>query len=85
MEDRIRQQAYFMWVDNGRTGDATYFWLAAEREVGAAIEKETAAVREDAGADSQATVQRLARRVNALVLLESEPEPDERALGIAAE
>jgi hypothetical protein len=69
MEDRIRQRAYFLWLDNDRTGDATYFWLAAEREVLAEIEKEATT----------------ARRVNALVLLESGSDREQPELGVAAE
>jgi hypothetical protein len=69
MEDRIRQRAYFLWLDNDRTGDATSFWLAAEREVLAEIEKEATT----------------ARRVNALVLLESGSDREQPELGIAAE
>lgn len=83
MEDRIREHAYFLWINNGRIGDANYFWLAAEQEILAAAEKET--VLDAAPAVPQSAAQRIARRVNALVLLEIEPDREESVLGVAAE
>ncbi len=85
MEDRIRQYAYFLWLDNNRTGDATVFWLAAERKVLAEVEKEAAAVVEDTRLSPQSAAHRLARRVNALVLLESGADREAPELGVAAE
>jgi DUF2934 family protein len=73
LEDRIRQRAYFLWLDGSGAGDATYYWLIAEREVSAEVAleaatalqlAETAAKPPPESADHQ-----LARRVNALVQL----------------
>ena len=85
MEDRIREQAYFLWLANNCTGDATCFWLAAEREVLAEVEKEAAEAVEDAQASPLSATHRSARRVNALVLLEAESDRNEPELGVAAE
>jgi Protein of unknown function (DUF2934) len=85
MEDRIRQHAYFLWLDNNRTGDATSFWLAAERAVLAEVEQEAVTALQQAQAAAESAARQLARRVNALVLLESGSAREEPELGIAAE
>jgi Protein of unknown function (DUF2934) len=64
LEDRIRERAYFLWLDASEAGDATYFWLIAEREVLAQVAVEAAARLNPESAEQQS-----ARRVNALVQL----------------
>jgi len=64
LEDRIRQRAYFLWLDDAAGGNPTYFWLIAEREVLAEIAMQAAAKPNGESAE-----QREARRVNALVQL----------------
>jgi hypothetical protein len=64
LEDRIRERAYFLWLDASEAGDATYFWLIAEREVLAQVAVEAAARLNLESAEQQS-----ARRVNALVQL----------------
>ena len=73
LEDRIRERAYFLWLDASKAGDANYFWLTAEREVLAQVAIEaatnpqlpqTAAKRSPEIGEHQS-----ARRVNALVQL----------------
>ncbi|MEZ5785286.1 MAG: hypothetical protein R3D62_02090 [Xanthobacteraceae bacterium] len=79
LEDRVRQRAYFMWLDSDRGLDSTVCWLAAEREVLAEAEREAAASSPGLAAHQ------MARRVNALLLLESGPDDGEADLGVAAE
>lgn len=80
LQDRIRQHAYFLWISGGGAGDETHFWLIAEREVLAEVAMESAAAFQlaeatqspEAAKPSPGTAaHRLARRVNALVLLDS--------------
>lgn len=66
LEDRIRERAYFLWLDASKAGDATYFWLIAEREVLAQVAMEAAAKSTPESAEHQS-----ARRVNALVQLDA--------------
>ncbi len=33
MEDKIRQRAYELWEQSGKTGSEMDFWLQAEREI----------------------------------------------------
>ena len=35
LEDKIRQRAYELWEQNGKTGSEMDYWLRAEREIGA--------------------------------------------------
>jgi hypothetical protein len=32
-QDRVRERAYFVWLDAGGAGPADRFWLQAEREI----------------------------------------------------
>jgi hypothetical protein len=46
LEYHIRERAYEIWNANGRTdGEAEQHWLAAEREVLAAVQAETPAAK----------------------------------------
>lgn len=85
LEDRIRQRAYYMWLDGGGGLDSTSYWLTAEREVLADTEREAAAVSPRMDADLDPAAHSLARRVNALVLLESGSGGDAADIGVAAE
>lgn len=85
VEDRIRERAYFMWLDSDRGLDSTVFWLAAEREVLAEVEREAATASRRAEASPETTAGRMARRVNALLLLESGSGREEADIGVAAE
>ena len=33
LEDKIRQRAYELWEQSGKTGSEMDFWLQAEREI----------------------------------------------------
>jgi hypothetical protein len=73
LEDRIRERAYFLWLDASKAGDATYFWLIAEREVLAQVAIEAATTLQLPQAASKQGPEigehQAARRVNALVQL----------------
>ena len=84
-EDRIRQHAYFLWLDSGGAGDPNYFWLTAELDVLAEVGMESATDFQHTGASGESAAHRLARRVNALVLLESVPDPEAAEAALAAE
>ena len=79
LEDRIRQRAYFLWLNGGGAGDETHFWLIAEREVAEVAMESAIAFQLAEASQSAATAKpspgeaahRLARRVNALVLLDT--------------
>ncbi|MGA8155880.1 MAG: DUF2934 domain-containing protein [Rhodoplanes sp.] len=79
MEDRIRERAYFLWLDASKAGDATYFWLIAEREVLAQVAMEAAAKPTPEPAERQST-----RRVNALVQLDAGANREQAALDVIA-
>lgn len=79
LEDRIRERAYFLWLDASEAGDATYFWLIAEREVLAQVAMEAAAKLNPESAEHQS-----ARRVNALVQLASGASREQAALDVVA-
>ena len=34
LEDKIRQRAYELWEQSGKTGSEMDFWLQAEQEIG---------------------------------------------------
>ena len=68
LEDRIRQRAYFLWLDGTGAGDDIHFWLIAEREVLAGVAMEAAVAYQLAEATEKPNP---AQRVNALVLLKS--------------
>ena len=76
LEDRIRQHAYFLWLDNAGAGNDVYFWLAAENQILAEVAMEAETARQLAEATARLDP---ARRVNALVLLESESDCDQAA------
>jgi hypothetical protein len=93
LESRIRQRAYFLWLSGGGAGDETHFWLIAEREVLVEVAMESAAAFELAEATQLAeaakpspgsAAHRLARRVNALVLLDSGSNCEQVAYVFAA-
>ena len=63
LEDRIRQRAYFLWLDGTGAGDDIHFWLIAEREVLAGVAMEAAAAYQLAEATAKPHP---AQRVNAL-------------------
>lgn len=84
MEDeRIRQRAYFLWLDDSETDDATHFWLIAEREVLAEIAMEAATALQLAEAaakpNPESAKHQLARRVNALVQLAPDASAEQAA------
>lgn len=87
LEDRIRERAYFLWLDASKAGDATYFWLIAEREVLAEAAVQTATAREIAEAEAKpdrlSPENQEARRVNALVQLAPGATHDQIAAGLA--
>ncbi|MEZ5889596.1 MAG: DUF2934 domain-containing protein [Xanthobacteraceae bacterium] len=84
LEDRIRERAYFLWLDASKAGDATYFWLIAEREVLAqvAIEAATNLQLPQAAAKRSPGIgeHQSARRVNALVQLAPGKSREQTAL-----
>jgi hypothetical protein len=73
LEDRIRERAYFLWLDASEAGDAAYFWLTAEREVLAQVAIEAAMLPQlpqaAAKRGPETGERQAARRVNALVQL----------------
>jgi len=79
LEDRIRERAYFLWLDASEAGDATYFWLIAEREVSAQVAMEAAAKPNPESAERPST-----RRVNALVQLDAGSSREQVALDVIA-
>lgn len=79
LEDRIRERAYFLWLDASEAGDATYFWLIAEREVLAQAAMEAAARPIPESAERPST-----RRVNALVQLDAGSGREQPALDVIA-
>ena len=76
LEDRIRQRAYFLWLDDGGSGNDIYFWLIAEGQVLAEVAGEAETARQIAAAEPELSS---ARRVNALILLESDSNCEEAA------
>ncbi len=78
LEDRIRERAYFLWLDASEAGDATYFWLIAEREVLAQVAMEVAA-KPNPESERQST-----RRVNALVQLDAGANREQDVLDVIA-
>jgi hypothetical protein len=83
--DRIRQRAYFLWVSGGGAGDETHFWLTAEREVLAEVAMDSATVFQRAEATAKPSpISAVARRVNALVQLDSCSNCEQTAFGLAA-
>jgi hypothetical protein len=78
LEDRIRERAYFLWLDASKAGDATYFWLTAEREVLAQVAMEAA---EKPNPESE---RQSARRVNALVQLDAGANREQAVLDVIA-
>ncbi|MFO1097057.1 MAG: DUF2934 domain-containing protein [Xanthobacteraceae bacterium] len=87
LEDLIRQRAYFLWLDDSGSTDATYFWLIAEREVMAEVAAQSATARERAEvaapANRRSGENQEARRVNALVQLSPDAPYEQTATGIA--
>ena len=87
LEDLIRQRAYFLWLDDSASTDATYFWLIAEREVMAEVAAHAATAGERAEAAAPANRRsgenQEARRVNALVQLSPDAPYEQTATGIA--
>ena len=87
LEDLIRQRAYFLWLDDSASTDATYFWLIAEREVMAEVAAQAATARERAEAAAPANRRsgenQEARRINALVQLSPDAPYEHAATGIA--
>ncbi len=87
LEDLIRQRAYFLWLDDSASTDATYFWLIAEREVMAEVAAQAATAREPAEAAAQANRQsgerQEPRRINALVQLAPDATYEQTATGLA--
>ncbi len=75
LEDRIRQRAYFLWLDSAG-GDHIQFWLVAESQVSAEVAMESTTARQLAEATAKPNP---ARRVNALVLLESDSDCEQAA------
>ena len=85
LEDRIRERAYFQWLNNAEAGEwlnnaeagdaRPHFWLIAEREVLAEVAMESATAFQFAEAaakrNPKSAEHQLARRVNALVQLDS--------------
>ena len=86
LEDRIRQRAYFLWLDSAGVGEDIHFWLVAESQVLAevAMESTTASRLAEATAEPnpESAERQLARRVNALVLLESDSDSEQAAFGL---
>lgn len=76
LQDRIRQHAYFLWISGGGAGDEIHFWLLAEREVLAEVAMNSPAAFQPTKANAKRSPRsaehRLTRRVNALVLLDSD-------------
>ena len=87
LEDLIRQRAYFLWLDDSASTDATYFWLIAEREVMAEVAAQAATARERAQAAAPASrpsgENKEPRRINALVQLAPDAPYEQTATGIA--
>lgn len=87
LEELIRQRAYFLWLDDSASNDATYFWLIAEREVMAEVAAQAATAREHAEAAAPANRRsgenQEPRRVNALVQLATGATYEQTATGIA--
>jgi len=88
LEDRIRERAYFQWLNNAEAGDATHFWLIAEREVLAEVAMESATAFQFAEAaakrNPESAEHQLARRVNALVQLDSGANREQAGFGLVA-
>ena len=85
LEDRIRQRAYFLWVSGAGAGDETHFWLIAERVVLAEVAMESSTVFQRAEATAKPSpISAVARRVNALVQLDSCSNCEQTAFGLAA-
>lgn len=76
LEDRIRRRAYFLWLDRGGAGNDVYFWLIAEGQVLAELAVEAETTRQIAAAEAELSP---ARRVNALILLETDSNCEEAA------
>jgi len=77
LEDRIRRHAYFLWLDGGGgAGDDVCFWLIAEGQVLAEVAVEAETARQITAAEAELSP---ARRVNALILLESDSNCEEAA------
>jgi len=76
LEDRIRRRAYFLWIDSGGAGDDVYFWLIAEGQVLAEVAVEAETARQITATEPELSP---ARRVNALILLESDSNCEEAA------
>lgn len=79
LEDRIRERAYFLWLDDSKAGDATYYWLIAEREVLAQVALEAAAKPNLKSAERPSS-----RRVNALVQLDAGSSREQAVLDVIA-
>ncbi|MFZ1885173.1 MAG: DUF2934 domain-containing protein [Rhodoplanes sp.] len=86
LEDRIRERAYFLWLDASKAGDATYFWLIAEREVLAQVAMEAATnlqLPQAAAKRSPEIGERQSPgRVNALVQLDAGANREQAALDL---
>jgi hypothetical protein len=67
LEDRIRERAYFLWLESGSAGDDIYYWLIAEREVMADVATQAATVPQIEDVSEKLNA---ARRVNALVQID---------------
>jgi len=76
LEDRIRRRAYFLWLDGGGAGNDVYFWLIAEGQVLAEVAVEAETARQITATEGELSP---ARRVNALILLESDSNCEEAA------
>jgi hypothetical protein len=76
LEDRIRRRAYFLWLDRGGAENDVYFWLIAEGQVLAELAVEAETTRQIAATEAELSP---ARRVNALILLETDSNCEEAA------